>query len=264
MPKIHQKMIVKFKQASIFYTDKGQGSCVVLLHGFLENSTMWKTIEDTLVKKNRVISIDLLGHGKTGCIGYIHTMDEMAEAVKTVLKKLRIRRITLIGHSMGGYVSLAFAEKYPKFIKKICLLNSTAQADNEARKKLRLRANKIAQENYKALVQMSISNLFAASVREDLSDIIQEVKNHALQTSVRGYIAGSDGMRLRENKETVLQSIEKRLLITGKEDAILPYKMIVEEAERTNTPLVTLPNGHMSHLEATTALIAVLNKFIKG
>jgi len=257
-------MIVKFKETTVFYTDTGKGNSVVLLHGFLENNTMWNTVVEKISKRNRVICVDLLGHGKTGSIGYIHSMEEMAEAVKTVLQELKIRRAIFIGHSMGGYVALAFAEKYLKNVKGLCLLNSTSQADSEERKKLRLRANEMAKENYETLVKMSIGNLFAEQTREQFSEVIDKIKIEALKTPVRGYIAASEGMRLRENKEEVLQTIDKRLMIAGKQDSILNYESVVKESNRTNTPLVELPNGHMSHIEAKEELLEALTNFVKS
>ncbi|MGG6229814.1 alpha/beta fold hydrolase [Tenacibaculum sp. SDUM215027] len=257
-------MIAKFKETTVFYTDIGKGNCVVLLHGFLENSTMWNAVVEELSKKNRVVCIDLLGHGKTGCVGYIHTMEEMAEAVKSVLKELKIRRAIFVGHSMGGYVALAFGEKYLKNIKGICLMNSTAQADSEERKKLRIRANEMAKENYETLVKMSISNLFAENMRLQLSKEIEKIRDEALKTPVRGYIAGTEGMRSRTNKEAILQTIEKRLIIAGKQDPILNYNTVVEEAKRTNTPLITSSNGHMSHVEAKEELLKALTNFIRA
>ena len=106
-------MILEHKGINIFYTDEGKGEAIVLLHGFLENSSMWQYLIPDLVEKNRVITIDLIGHGQTGCLGYIHTMEMMAEAVNKVISFLKIDKSVFIGHSMGGYVALAFIELYP-------------------------------------------------------------------------------------------------------------------------------------------------------
>jgi len=115
-----------YKNIQIRYTSTGKGRVVVLLHGFLENLNMWDTIVPKLAKKNRVITIDLLGYGKSENLGYIHTMEDQAQLVKAVLKHLRLRKYILIGHSMGGYISLAFAELFPHSLKGLCLLNSTS------------------------------------------------------------------------------------------------------------------------------------------
>jgi pimeloyl-ACP methyl ester carboxylesterase len=127
-------MILQYKDVNIFYTEEGKGSAVVLLHGFLENSSMWLPFIPELLKNNRVICIDLLGHGNTECLGYVHTMELMADAVEAVLNHIKIRRCFLIGHSMGGYVALAFAEKNPNALKGLCLMNSTANEDTPEKK----------------------------------------------------------------------------------------------------------------------------------
>jgi len=102
----------QYKNISISYAVSGKGSAVVLLHGFLENKTMWHKIKKVLSKKYKVVSIDLLGHGKTESLGYVHTMEDQAEMIKAVLNHLKLRKYVLIGHSMGGYISLAFAKKF--------------------------------------------------------------------------------------------------------------------------------------------------------
>ena len=154
-----------YKNTKISYTDQGKGSVVVLLHGFLENSTMWNAFVPVIDKRNRVITIDLLGHGTTDCIGYVHSMEDQADMVHAVLQHLKIRKAILIGHSMGGYVALAFAELYPENIKGLVLLNSTSRADNEERKTNRDRAIKAVKQNYTAFVRMSIANLFSEKNR---------------------------------------------------------------------------------------------------
>ena len=158
-------MINVFKGIDVHYEDNGKGSAVVLLHGFLENKTIWDGILPSLTKDKRVITIDLLGHGLTGCLGYIHTMEDMAEAVYGVLRTLRLRKVKLIGHSMGGYVALAFLELYPNMVKSICLMNSTAEGDSSERKLNRDRAIAAVKHNYKNFIRMSIANLFSESNR---------------------------------------------------------------------------------------------------
>jgi len=98
------------------------------------------------LKKNRVITIDLLGHGNSECLGYIHSMEDNADMIHEILSELRIRKAIFVGHSMGGYVALAFAELYPETVKGIVLLNSTSRADSEERKLNRDRAIKVVKK----------------------------------------------------------------------------------------------------------------------
>jgi len=170
---------ITYKNISINFSDEGKGKVIVLLHGFLENSNMWQYLQPELAKEFRVICIDLLGHGKTDSIGYIHTMEDMADAVYDVLQNLNIENVVLIGHSMGGYVSLAFADLYPDMVKGLVLMNSTSYADSDERKANRDRAIKAVKQNYIAAISMSIANLFSEENREKLTDEIAWARKEA-------------------------------------------------------------------------------------
>ena len=164
-----------YKNTKITFTDQGKGTAVVLLHGFLENQAMWKAFVPELSKKYRVITIDLLGHGETECLGYVHTMEDQADMVHHVLHELKIRKAVLAGHSMGGYIALAFAELYPDTMKGLFLLNSTSLADSDERKINRDRAIVAVKQNYTSFVRMSITNLFSENNRERLAEQIEQV-----------------------------------------------------------------------------------------
>ena len=258
-------MILEYKGANIFYTDQGKGSAIVLLHGFLENSSMWNDFASEISKNHRVICIDLLGHGQTECLGYVHTMEDMSDAVVAVLNHLKIRRSIFIGHSMGGYVALAFAEHFPDNVKGLCLLNSTTRADSEERKHLRSRAILAAKREYKSLVRMSIANLFRPKNRTVFKEEINQVKKEALKTPLQGYIAAQEGMKLREDREVLLHfSPYKKMMVIGKKDPILNYEELIEQTQNSEVEVVELQDGHMSYIENKKPLFAALKKFIRS
>ena len=256
---------ILFKNTKVSFSDVGKGNAVVLLHGFLENSTMWKHIIPEFSKRNRVISIDLLGHGNSDCFGYTHTMETQAEMVYFVLKHLRLRKYSVIGHSMGGYVALAFSKLYTKNVKGLCLLNSTFEQDDEERKKLRKRANKMAQSNYKNLVRMSFINLFSEESRINFKNEIELAIQEALKTPVQGYIAANEGMILRKNYDSFFtNSTFKKMMILGKNDWIIDAKKMIAYAKKNNINYSLLSEGHMSHIENKEGLITVLKEFVKS
>ena len=253
-----------YKNIKISYTDAGKGTAVVLLHGFLENKSMWNNLLPELITKYRVITIDLLGHGNTECLGYVHSMEDQADMVHEVLQDLKIRKVLLIGHSMGGYVTLAFAELYPKNVKGIVLLNSTARADSAERKTNRDRAIVAVKQNYTAFVRMSIANLFSEKNREILLDEIEYVKKEALKTLLQGIVASLEGMKIRKDREVLLNfDTFPLLLILGKQDPVLNYDENASQIKNTPVQLVTFPDGHMSHIENREELTKVLVDYLK-
>ena len=226
---------------------------------------MWNHFIPELTQKNRVITIDLLGHGATECLGYVHTMEDNADVVHAVLSELRIRKAIFVGHSMGGYVALAFAELYPDTIKGLVLLNSTARADSEERKKNRDRAIKAVKQSFVNFISLSIGNLFSENNRDRLAATIENVKKEALQTPLQGIVASLEGMKIRQDREVLLHLTPfPKLLILGEKDPVLNYEETKEQIENTAVQLITFPDGHMSHLENQDELTAVLKNFIKN
>ena len=255
---------VLYKNTKISYSVYSNGAAVVLLHGFLENQTMWDYYIADLSKTHQIITIDLLGHGDSECLGYIHSMTTQAEMVYAVLQNLNVSSAVFIGHSMGGYVALAFADSYKDFITGLALLNSTALEDNHERKINRNRAIKMAHNQYVALVTISISNLFSEINRVKMVSEIEITKQEALKTPLQGYIAAQEGMKIRKNTVSILQKTSfKKLLILGKKDGVLNFDENKKQIANTNVQLIGLDGGHMSHIENKDELKKVLLNFIK-
>jgi pimeloyl-ACP methyl ester carboxylesterase len=253
-----------YKNIHINYTTQGKGSVVVLLHGFLENLSMWNDVVVVLQKRHRVIAIDLLGHGKTDNLSYVHTMDEQAQMVKAVLGHLKVRRYFLIGHSLGGYIALAFAELFTDTIKGICLMNSTALADSIDKKNNREKAINLVKKHPQSFVKMAIPNLFSKTSRTIFKDEINLIIKDALKTSKQGVLASLEGMKIRKDRTQILKNkIFKKLLIIGEKDPILKLSDLKMQVQNMDVEIVIFSNGHMSHIENKEELIRTLSLFTK-
>jgi pimeloyl-ACP methyl ester carboxylesterase len=254
-----------YKNTTIRYTDQGKGTAVILLHGFLENQSMWDAFIPEWSTKFRVITIDLLGHGSTECMGYVHSMEDNADVVHEVVQELRLRKAILVGHSMGGYVALAFAELYPNWVKGLVLLNSTAKADSDERKINRDRAIKAVKHSFQNFISLSISNLFSEPNRIRLSDAVEKVKNEALKTPLQGIVASLEGMKIREDRQSILHTTSyPKLIVLGEKDPVLNYEETKEQIENTQVELLHFPDGHMSHIENQEEVSQELFRFFKS
>lgn len=253
-----------YKNTKISYSDTGKGTAIVLLHGFLENSHIWDFFISEWSKKYRIIAIDLLGHGESECLGYIHPMEDQADMVHEVLSELRIRKAIFAGHSMGGYVALAYAELYPENVKGLALINSTSRADSDERKLNRDRAIKAVKKDYTCFVSMSIANLFAEHNREKFAEEIENVKTQALKTPLQGVVASLEGMKIRKDREVLLHfGPYPMLLVLGTNDPVLNYDENVGQIVGTNVGLATFDSGHMTSIENRAELLETLSAFFK-
>lgn len=243
-------MNIKFKGSLFFYTRQGNGKAIVLLHGFLENQTMWEPFVPLLTEKHTVITIDLPGHGKSDCKGYVHSMELMAEVVEAVLTQEKIEQATFIGHSMGGYVALAFAERHPEMCSEIVLLNSTSKADSAERKDNRDRAIVLVKKHKDAFLSMAISNLFAEANKEKFTSEIESIKHDALKMKTQGIIAALEGMKIRKDRTRLLKKLTfPKTIIAGTLDPIMPVDELKKMAANCECQFITWEGGHMSTIE---------------
>jgi pimeloyl-ACP methyl ester carboxylesterase len=252
-----------FQKGEIYYQIQGSGPVLVLLHGFLEASFIWDGFVDLLSKSHQVVTIDLLGHGKTTVSAPIFTMETQAEMVHEVMKKENITQAHLVGHSMGGYIALAFLEKFPEMVQKITLLNSTSIADNEERKALRDRAMVAVQQNKDLYVGMAVANLFAEDNRTLFAKEIEWIKHEAQKTSAEGIIACIKGMKIRKDRTFLLhQNLVPIQVILGEKDPVLPMESQEFLKEIPFVKVYYFPDGHMSWMENKTGLFHLMEELL--
>lgn len=249
-------MIIEFNNIPLYYTSEGTANPLVLLHGFLETTEIWKNFVPDLAKKRQVICIDLPGHGKSGCFSEVHSMVAMAEALKAVLDQLEVKEVAIAGHSMGGYVSLEFAKNYPDMVKSISLINSTPEADDEERRNYRDRASRLVKRNKTAFVNMAINNLVVPDIDDAFKTEIDLLKLSAEDLTEQGIIAALQGMKIRTDNTDFLASFNGyKHIVAGEQDPVVNYLRIKEITEKCKTSLKSFNGGHLAFIENQTALL---------
>ena len=244
------------------YEIEGKGTeNLILLHGFMENLSIWDDMIPFLSEKFRLIKIDLPGFGKSEVVAEIQTSEIMADEVKKVTDELGFKEFHLLGHSMGGYISLAFAEKYPELLKSFTLFFSTYFADDEAKKEIRKKGLRIIKENLRAFVNAGVPNLFNPNEHDILESKIKLAKETAYTSSVEGVLASQKGMIERVDRKSVLENFEGKILVlSGKHDsAVNSEKTIKNLPERTNIKSYVLDCGHNGHWEKPGICASIIN-----
>jgi pimeloyl-ACP methyl ester carboxylesterase len=250
----------------IIYTDKGAGPVVLLVHGFCESKAIWNSFSAVLSHSYRVISIDLPGFGESRLDEETVSMEWFADEVQNLLKLLQINSFVFVGHSLGGYIGLAYAEKYVRHLTGLCLFHSTAYADSEER-----RANRdktitfIHKYGADMFTQSFIEPLFLLKNRQVLKNEIAELKSIAKQSSEKGIVATTIAMRDRPDRTHVLATLTVPvLLIGGKNDATIPIEKLEEQARLSDK--ITLAEidecGHMGMYEQKEKTFDALKNFL--
>ena len=257
---------IKFQSKKIFFADKGEGKCIVLLHGFTESSKIWKEFSRKLSKKYRVVTIDLPGHGRSECLDGCHDMDLQAEVVYAVLRKLKTGKCLMVGHSMGGYVSLAFAAKYPEMLTGFCLFHSHCFADSHEEQENRNRTIRIVHEDKFSFVSQFIPQLFPLDVHKKFSKEIKKLVSEASEMPREGVIAALEGMKIRPDRvELLMTTALPVLFIIGLKDPKAPlsrlWEMITMPAHSES--LILRNCGHMGYIEAPEETLAAIRGFAR-
>jgi pimeloyl-ACP methyl ester carboxylesterase len=110
-----ESQYAKLDGARIHYKSYGKGrDAIVLVHGWTCNLDNWRDQIPDFAKRNRVIALDLPGHGQSDKPQIAYTMDLFANAIDAVMRDAKVERAVLVGHSMGTPVARQFYRKYPQ------------------------------------------------------------------------------------------------------------------------------------------------------
>lgn len=255
---------ILFHGKRISFVDKGEGPCLVLLHGFTESSGIWKQFIRHLARQFRVVAIDLPGFGKSDCFSEVHSMEFMAQIVKKVLLALGIRRCVIAGHSMGGYVTLAFARLYPRILKGICIFHSHPYADTPEGRTNRERAIEVIRADKFNFVLQFIPTLFPDGSHEKYRKQIDSLTREASGLSKEAIIAAMAGMKERPGSAETLKKLDVPVLfILGVKDSKIPMERAGEMVllPKHSESLILEEVAHMGFYEAPKVTLQALRDF---
>ena len=256
---------VTFNDKKLVYNISGEGQAIVLLHGYLETKELWSELTAVLSKKYQVICPDLPGQGDSEPLN-TQTMESMAESVKCLLDHLKIDKVYLFGHSMGGYISLAFAEMFPEKLIKFGLLHSHPFADSDEKKEQRLQEIELVKKGKREIIiRFAVPNYYAPGFATNNKENVDLAINQALKTTDDGMIACISAMRVRKDRLHILKNSSlPALWIAGRKDELFPCERAIETArDLKNTSFHILEkSGHVGMIEEKNETIKILNQFL--
>jgi len=251
---------------ALFYRDLGTGIPVLLIHGFAEDGTVWNEVAERLYPACRLLIPDLPGSGRSGLSGETVSMESLAGTLKQLLDKEGIDRCVFIGHSMGGYISLAFAELYPEQIQALGFFHSTAYADTGEKKANRQKSIEfIRQHGVAPYIRQSTPNLFAAETREERPALVEEIIRRYSDFPGGSLIAYLEAMMRRPERLSILEGFAGPvLLIIGEKDQVVPPDQSLKQSHLARVTQVELlpAAGHMGMLEDAEAGSNIIRSFL--
>ena len=233
---------------NLAYERRGSGSPLLLLHGFPLDHHLWDEVVPLLENSFDLIIPDLRGFGESETVDTPYTMDDYASDLAGLLDHLGIQKTAVAGHSMGGYVALAFASKYPERVSGLALVSSQTPADPPERKEGRYKtAADVAEKGIGGVVE-TMAPKFTGDLRlQAAARKIMEKQQPA------AYIGALKAMAERADTTATLNSFTFPLVVVhGDEDALIPIDRAREiKASIPGSHYVELRGiGHVPMLEA--------------
>jgi 3-oxoadipate enol-lactonase len=286
--------------AELSCVDRGQGTPLLLVHGFPLNHTMWSAQIDVLSRQYRVIAPDLRGFGLSGNANLSPTsrsagvspasaeatnnagetpslrvsmarlrisMASFADDLAAMLDALGVSEpVVFCGLSMGGYIAFQFWRKCAERLRGLILCDTRAAADTpEGAAARRVAADRVLAEGSESLIETMLPRVLGESTQRDYPRIIADLRRIMTSVSPEGIAAASLGMAERPDMTASLPQIRcPTLVIVGEEDAASPPAEMRKIAEAIpNAKFVEIPAaGHLSPMENPAAVNAAILDFL--
>jgi pimeloyl-ACP methyl ester carboxylesterase len=230
---------------------------VVLIHGHGVDASIWNSIDADLVSVMPVLKPDF------SRLTTRTTIEGYADELMNYLRTVQVNRVVLVGHSMGGYIALAFAERYPALVAGLVLYHSTATADAADRREQRQQTiNELRTQGSAPFIEKQMPKVVAPSYP---AEKIEQLIDRYRTLPADALAVGMEAIMSRPDRTHVLRdaSVPMRLVL-GKEDQVIPYEKTRKLADLSDLIDVTAINqaGHLSMVEQPVASVNALLSFL--
>lgn len=260
---------ILFNQSPVRYSVSGSGETIMLLHGFGEDSSIFHHQQAELEKNYTVILVDLPGSGRSPALPSSDvSIETFAEVVHDIVQAEGLPTFVLVGHSMGGYITMAYAEKYADTLKAFGWMHSTAMPDSDEKIVTRKKGIEFIQHNGAyAFLKTSIPNLFSDYSKRNCPELISNLIEEGSRFTNEALIQYYRAMMARPDRKHVLKQAKVPvLMIAGTEDVAAPLADVSAQASLPKEcHFHVLENtGHMGMIERPDDVSRLLNKFLSA
>ena len=251
-------MVIKIKDLDINYINEGEGSPIIVLHGWGCNIDTVRSIINVLNNRYQVYALDLPGFGRSQEPKEAIGSFEYAEIVREFMSKMNIDKATFIGHSFGGKLSIIMGSKYPELVDKIVLIDSAGLIPKRGPKYY------IKVYGFKTLRYIYTNLFFWIKDGDRMERFYRKFGSNDYKDS-SGVMRKILVKVVNENLKPLLKDIKApTLIIWGENDDATPlYMGKIMEKEISDSGLVVFEGGgHYSYLDDYNKFVAVINAFL--
>ncbi len=236
------------------------GPALILLHGYSDSSLSFARIMPLLPSEQRVIAVDLRGHGDSGKPADGYRMSDLADDVIGMMDRLDIPSAVVVGHSMGSFVAQALVERAARRVSSLVLLGSAASAVNGVVAELRTAVESLTDPIDAEFVREFQYSTVAQPVPEAFMDAAI-VNSRRMPAAVwRKALSG-----LMEFQPRLPRSSVRTLVLGGTRDAVFNVgEQIALARQYPFAQLRLIENvGHALHWEQPEVFVRELLRFAR-
>jgi pimeloyl-ACP methyl ester carboxylesterase len=227
--------------------EAGQGGPIVMLHGWPQHWDLWRHTIPLLAPHARVLCPDLRGFGWTDAPGSGYDRETMCQDVLALLDELGLERVDLVGHDWGGWIGFLLCLRHPERVRRFVALNIVPPWPSRDARNL-LEAWRIAYQIPLALPQVGRravehglarltlragSDAFSAEEIEAFADRLKGVRARASELLYRTFLL-HEAVAVAAGRYAELRLEVPTLLLIGQRDAVIPTRLVREQAARVD------------------------------
>jgi pimeloyl-ACP methyl ester carboxylesterase len=234
--------------------DRSRGATLLCLHASGGNGSVFAELLEALAAEHSPFAIDFPGHGRSGGLDSLGSIDRMAAFVGAFLDKWGIDRAALLGHSMGGAVALRLALARPRLISALVLCGSAARFTGAA---------------IPAVTRVVEGKDRRPFFREAYSpkappEVLRRGFLEDLKTDPRALLGDLEACRDFDATEELAGVGAPTLVVVGEDDDMRAQSDLLA-TRIPGAKLEVVPGaGHMLPLEQPAALAAAVRAFLRG
>jgi len=260
-------LFITVNGTKICYDDFGEGlEPIIFLHGFPFDKSAWKPQIDFLKNTYRVIAIDIRGFGKSSAGTDKMSMNLFAEDLIKFMDALEIKTAVVCGLSMGGFILLNAANRFPERFSALILADTQCIADTQEVKESRAKTiAQIEKEGTEKFAEYFLQAIFHPHTINNERGIVENIRGIIKNNSPEIIIAGLHALASRDETCSSLNRISVPVLILcGKQDTVTPAAQSVYLNKNIKDSFIHLIDnaGHLSNLEKADEFNHYLSYFI--
>lgn len=257
----------------IHFVSKGEGSPVVLLHGFMDTLQSWRGNIDQLANNHRVIALDAPGFGcSERAHGHVYSLKHQARVLAEFLDRQGVEKAALVGHSLGGALAAQFAYNFPWRVSQLVLVDAAVYLRVPRTTRLVGRIPAFITRGALGLysmngtgIRVSLKNAYGDSGRVQDESIQVRTRASRIRGTAEALVSMVGSMHDSDLPQAAASLDMPTLIVWGERDPVLPLshaRRLQREMHDARLAIVA-GAGHLPHEEVPEKMNQLLSGFLK-